>query len=113
MRTAKPPKKSETLEIRLPYEAKQAFMARCQREGRSASEALRGFIDAELAPAPQARPRRLRLMAGALIAAAVGAAALPSLAHVQTPAADALRRAAFAQLDANHDGVLTLDEYRR
>lgn len=113
--TQRPPKKSESLEIRIPYEAKQAFMARCQREGRSASEALRGFIEAEIGPPPKARPRRLRLAAGALIAAAVGAAALPSLARVQSadPAADLLRRAAFAQMDANHDGVLSLDEYRR
>lgn len=110
MRTPRPPKKSESLEIRIPYAAKQAFMARCQAEGRSASDALRSFIDQQIAP-PR-RPRRWRLAAGALIAAAVGAAALPSLAR--QPAADELlRRAAFAQLDANRDGVLTLDEYRR
>ena len=39
-------KKSETLEIRLPYPTKLAFMARCQDAGVSASEALRGFIGA-------------------------------------------------------------------
>ena len=38
-------KKSETLEIRLPYPTKQAFMARCSDNGRSASDAMRGFID--------------------------------------------------------------------
>lgn len=113
MRTPRPPKKSESLEIRIPYAAKQAFMARCQAEGRSASDALRSFIDQQIAPPRRPRqPRRWRLAAGALIAAAVGAAALPSLAR--QPAADELlRRAAFAQLDANRDGMLTLDEYRR
>lgn len=111
MRTPRPPKKSESLEIRLPYETKQAFMARCHRDGRSASEALRSFIDAQITPA---RPvaRRGRLIVGALIAAAVGAAALPSLAR-QPAADDLLRRAAFAQQDANHDGVLSLGEFRR
>jgi len=111
MRDSRPPKKSESLEIRIPYPAKVAFVERCRREGRSASEALRGFIDQQI-EAPKAPPasRRLRLLAGALIAAAVGAAALPSAAG---PAGDLLRRVSFAQLDANHDGVLTLDEYRR
>ena len=55
------------------------------------------------------------MAAGALIAAAVGAIAVPSLARPTPtdPAQDLLRRVAFAHLDANHDGVLTLDEYRR
>ena len=111
MKTTRPPKKSESLEIRIPHEAKQAFMARCQREGRSASEALRSYIDREIAPPA---PKRGRLIAGTLIAAAVGAVALPSLARQPaTDAADLLRRAAFAQLDANRDGVLSLEEYRR
>ena len=111
MRNPRPPKKSESLEIRIPHDAKQAFMARCQRDGRSASEAVRSYIDREIA-----RPvaRRGRLVSGALIAAAVAAVALPSLARQPaTGAAELLRRAAFAQLDANRDGVLTLNEYRR
>jgi hypothetical protein len=115
MKTSRPPKKSESLEIRIPYDAKQAFMARCQQQGRSASEALRAYIEREIAPARPPTLRRGRLAIGALIAAAVGAVALPSLAHQTNagPAADLLRRAAFARLDANQDGVLTLNEYRR
>ena len=111
MRDPRPPKKSESLEIRIPYAAKQAFMARCQAEGRSASDALRSFIDQQIAP-PRPASARGRLAVGALIAAAVGAIALPSLAR-QPAAGELLRRAAFAQLDANRDGVLTLEEYRR
>ena len=34
MTQPRPPKKSETLEIRMPYEAKEAFMARCRDDGR-------------------------------------------------------------------------------
>jgi hypothetical protein len=92
----RPPKKSESLEIRIPYPAKQAFMARCRQDGTSASEALRALIDAHLEdepmrprPAPIAGPGRtlLHLAAGALIAAAAGAVALPSLARPACPAA--------------------------
>lgn len=96
-------KKSESLEIRLPHPTKQAFMARCQEEGRSASEALRRFIEDELQPKPK---RRLRyLSAGGLAAAALAAMAAPSLAG---PAASA---AEFARLDANHDGQISLAEF--
>jgi hypothetical protein len=101
-------KKSESLEIRIPYPTKQAFMARCREDGRSASEALRAFIDGQL-DAPKPAPRRTpwRLIAGALIAAAVGAAAVPSLAR------PGLKAAEFTTLDANHDGVLTYAEFQR
>jgi hypothetical protein len=105
-------KKSESLEIRIPYPTKQAFMARCRDEGRSASEALRALIEGQLEATARRQPqpaRRLgwRFIAGALIAAAVGAAAVPSLAR------PGLRAAEFATLDANHDGVLSFSEYSR
>lgn len=101
------PKKSESLEIRLPYPAKQAFMARCQAEGVTASEALRGFIDRQIEPR---RPisRHAHWIAGALLAATLGAVAAPSLA---LPAFS--HAASFEQLDTNHDGVLTRAEFGR
>lgn len=116
-------KKSETLEIRLPYPTKLAFMARCRDEGRSASEALRHFIDGHLDAPPAARPARLpgRLLAGALIAAAMGAVALPSLAHpnlhaqfdrLATGADHSISLADFARLDANRDGRISFEEFR-
>jgi EF hand len=119
-------KKSETLEIRLSYPAKLAFMARCRDEGRSASEALRLFIDGHVEPIkPEAKgggsrmPQRL--IAGALIAAAVGAFALPSLArpslHAQFDSLDlaghgAISLADLARLDTNHDGKISFEEFR-
>jgi hypothetical protein len=117
-------KKSETLEIRLPYPTKLAFMASCRAEGRSASEALRHFIDGHLQPRPARRPNLLlpgRLIAGALIAAAVGAIALPSLARPTLRAEfdrldrngdQAISLAEFARLDANHDGKVSFEEFR-
>jgi hypothetical protein len=111
-------KKSETLEIRLPHPAKQAFMARCRADDRSASEVLRDLIEDHM-QAPRrtpAKPERkgLRLVLGVLIAAAVGAAAAPSLAAL--PAAgvrDLILKTGFQRLDANHDGQVSFDEYRR
>ena len=103
-------KKSESLEIRIPYPTKQAFMARCRDEGRSASEAVRGYIEGQLDAAPKPAPRRTtpwRLIAGAAIVAAMGAAAVPSLAR------PGLNAAEFAALDRNHDGVLTYAEFQR
>lgn len=100
-------KKSESLEIRIPYPTKEAFMARCRADGRSASEAVRAFIDQQLeAPAVARAPRKgLRLVVGAAIAAAVGAAALPSLAR------PSLSHAPFDRLDTDHDGALSRAEY--
>ena len=103
-------KKSESLEIRIPYPTKQAFMARCQADGRSASEALRGFIEAEIGGRPGRPARRWgRLIAGGLAAAALGAMAAPSLAR-PTAHLD-FSAAAFAALDTNHDGQVSLAEF--
>ncbi|MEL7040201.1 MAG: hypothetical protein AAGL90_01680 [Pseudomonadota bacterium] len=101
-------KKSETLEIRLPYSQKQAFMAATRKRGETASQALRRLIstyieEARLAENPAAvqvasmtlARHRLKTIATAIGATSI--AALPSAAHAT----------AFEQLDANQDGVLT------
>lgn len=121
-------KKSETLEIRIPYLTKLAFMARCRQDGRTASEALRLFIDQHLQdtagtrPAPRRSRTFRRLIVGGVVAAAVGAIALPSLArpsvrggleHLDAPVRDLVIKAEFSRLDADNDGVVTLAEYRR
>jgi hypothetical protein len=105
----RPPKKSETLEIRLPYSAKTAFMARCREDGLTASEALRRFIEQEIEGARPPRPRLrwAQALAAALAGLALGAVAAPSLAH-PTPNS----RAAFERLDRNHDGVISFAEFK-
>jgi hypothetical protein len=110
MTEPRPPKKSESLEIRIPYPTKQAFMERCREEGVSASEVLRGLIETRLQPAPR---RRLKWAAAALIGLALGAVAAPSLALASKGlGGDAEARRTFQRLDADHDGALSYSEYR-
>jgi hypothetical protein len=108
---ARPVKKSESLEIRIPYATKAAFMARCRTEGASASETLRGFIEAHL---ERDRPRAsrgsrhtaVRVAAGLTAALGLAATALPSLARP-------LERAQFDSLDSDRDGRLNPAEVGR
>lgn len=106
MSTVRPPKKSETLEIRLPHAAKVAFMDRCRAAGLTASEVVRDLIERE---APRSR-RVMKRWQAALLAVAgliIGAAAAPSIAQALPGS-----RAAFDQMDANRDGVISFDEFR-
>ena len=107
MASIKPPKKSETIEIRLSHEAKAAFMERCRQERRTASEAIRLLID------DQQSRRRPRVAWWRIIAAGVAGAVLglgvaaPSFAWAAQNT-----RPVFDQLDRNHDGVLNYQEFR-
>lgn len=107
----RPPKKSESLEIRLPYETKLAFMARCRDDGVSASEVLRTLIGARLESPPAAPPRspwrrRVQRAAGLAVALGVAATAVPSLAG-------SVDRRGFAQLDTDAGGDLSRSELAR
>lgn len=109
-------KKSETLEVRLPYSQKIAFMNACKREGISASEALRAgiaeFLDAHDRQSQRSNPLKevvtlMRLNTkktiGSLMALSLGTAifaAMPSAAEDEL----------FAKFDKNDDGVLTAGE---
>ncbi|QYF85720.1 hypothetical protein [Brevundimonas sp. PAMC22021] len=109
MQRSKPPKKSESLEVRLSYTTKTAFMARCRDEGRTASDAIRDFIDREIGASRSNRARIAwrPLLIAATAGLALGAVAAPSLA--ESMAADA---AAFHRLDRDQDGRLSLREFR-
>lgn len=108
MTTARPPKKSETLEIRLPHAAKVAFMERCRAEGVTASEVVRGLIDRTVPPSASRRtPRIWQALAVAVAGIVIGAVAAPSIAQALPGS-----RAAFDQMDANRDGVVTFAEYQ-
>ena len=79
-------------------------------EGRTASDAIRQFIEAELAGGARPRAKTLSgwraLVVAAVAGLALGAVAAPSLAQSNGPGAER-----FERLDRNHDGVLSRDEY--
>lgn len=91
-------KKSETIEVRLPFATKRAFAERCRAEGITVSEAVRGFVDG-----------RLRRTSRPLVPLAV-LAALGAVAAVSTMAWPPDFTAGFDALDRNGDGVLTAAE---
>lgn len=103
------PKKSETLEIRLPHAAKLAFMERCRAAGLTASEVVRRLIEGEAPTAPKAHRTMTawQVLAAAVAGVIIGAAAAPSIAQALPGS-----RAAFDQMDANHDGVVSFAEFR-
>jgi Ca2+-binding EF-hand superfamily protein len=111
----RPPKKNDTLEIRLPTETKRAFMERCRAEDSTASDKVRGFIEADLARPLKTkeqpmffRPATSYASLAAIAAfAAVGAAFfMPSTGR----AAPDLK-AMFQNLDANKDGKISAAEF--
>ena len=118
MTDAKEPKKSETLEIRLPHVVKRAFMERTRADGRSASEVLREHIGAfvegstaQRTPTRHYRPfegnaRRLGVGAGVVAALLLGIVFAISPATAQPDLAPA-----FTALDVNGDGLLSAAEF--
>lgn len=112
------PKKSEMLEIRIPHPTKTAFMEKARAEGRPASEIVRDQIDRYLAAGdkPVAPPKgpaafvrknakSLLMLAGAAVAA-VGMSVAISPASAQPDL-----KTAFAALDTDGDGVVSLAEF--
>lgn len=120
---SRPRKKSEMLEVRLDFETKQEFLAACRNSGRTASDVVREQIAAFLAeqaqpaaPEPVAATGRVLDFVPAPLrrhrwaAAGIGAVGLVMAAALPSAAAPG-PKAAFDKLDANHDGVLSADEF--
>lgn len=111
----RPEKKSETLDVRLPYSVKRAFMAATKERGETASSAIRGFIDRYVAETEAGKtPIPLQEVAMTLkknrlktLTVAAGTAMGVFAFSAMPSAAD---DAVFEKLDRNADGVLTVGE---
>jgi hypothetical protein len=120
----RPPKKSESLEIRLPHATKTAFMQACRRRGVSASDVLRGCIARYLSTSVQTTdhrwkewimsfaltPRRRASIGGATLLV-VAAATTFSLAGPAEAAIDPRLAALFRWIDGDHDGRISPAEF--
>ena len=121
MSAARPPKKSETIEVRLPHPTKLAFMQKARSQGRAASDIVRQQIDTYLsvpaepaAPSQSAPPRgrhwRRPLAVLALLPALV--AGIVALSGATAPAgAQPELKLAFAALDVDADGRVSRNEF--
>lgn len=109
-----PPKKTDKLEVRLPTQAKQAFLARCRSEGQSASEVVRAFIEDYLARSLTQKelsmivrsPLTYAGLAAAAVAGVLVMSARPSMAQPDFTAI-------FKSLDVDGDGRLSVVEFNR
>ena len=115
-------KKSETLEVRIPHETKQAFLTACREDGTTASEVVRAqvqtYLDVRERPPVEADKRTLvmtlpptgRRYAPRVAAGGVLAIGLTALAALPSAAAPDFK-AQFTRLDVNGDGVLSVEEF--
>lgn len=114
-------KKSETLEVRIPFETKQAFLTACREDGTTASEVVRGsvqtYLDGRERPTQQPNrtlimkfPQPVRRYGPRVAASAIAAVGLATFAVLPSAAAPDLQ-AAFKKLDVNGDGVLSAEEF--
>lgn len=114
-------KKSETLEVRIPHETKQAFLTACREDGTTASEVVRKsvqtYLDERERPTQQRTrtlimkfPEPVRRYGPRAAAGAVAAIGLATFAVLPSAAAPDFQ-AAFKRLDANGDGVLSAEEF--
>ncbi|MEO1028344.1 MAG: EF-hand domain-containing protein [Pseudomonadota bacterium] len=108
-------KKSETLEVRLPHSTKRDFMDACEREGITASQAVRTFIDVYVRRSKRANLKTIsqdlamKLIKNPLKTIGISASALfAALAFSAAPSmAD---NDSFATLDKDGDGYITKED---
>ena len=116
-------KKSETLEVRIPYETKQAFLTACREDGTTASEVVREsvqtYLDERERPDPKKErtlivklPQPVRRYGVRIAAGSLAAVGLTTFAALPVAAAPDFA-SIFKSMDANGDGVLTAQEFAR
>lgn len=102
-------KKSETIEVRVSYSEKQAFMDACKETGTTASAAIRTHISAAVDPAIMREKRRNQLalltLIFALAASALYFATKPAPLQPLSNSAQVM-----SYFDRDQDGLISLDD---
>jgi len=106
-------KKSESLEIRLPYSQKQAFMEACRERGVTASDTLRQFIadDLDALTEDQQDKAWTTTVKNNPFKTAAGVAATALAAAAFGTSASMANDTVFDRFDANDDATVTYGEF--
>lgn len=104
-------KKSESIEVRLPYSIKTNFMEKCTEDGDTASHVLRGFIASYLRTKPNNRIAKFAPIALVLPILITGLY-ISHLTETPNPQTSLAQQALFSSFDTNHDGFLTATDAR-
>jgi hypothetical protein len=119
--TKRAEKKSETIEVRVSYSEKLAFMEACKQAGTTASHAIRGYIDDFLHPKPELSFReklaRALPVSGALVLT-ISLVGFVALDMFKAPNGASATTAGFSQtsvrvlnhFDQDGDGYLSSDD---
>ncbi len=116
--TKREPKKTELIEFRISHEAKSAFLDHCRQDDRSASEVIRDLMrDHVVAPSKRDQQRKewksdmtALLKKHPISTSAICAMSLLGMSAIATTAsADPAQ--AFAAIDTDRDGSISLSEY--
>lgn len=125
MTDQRPPKKTETLEVRMPHEMKRAFIEACRAHGSTASDVVREFAEGYLKRCERrarlrdvinperslamlfSSPRRRLAAISAGFAGAVGLV----MAGLAPSVADWSFQTTFEELDRDGDGLVSVEEF--
>jgi hypothetical protein len=109
------------LEVRIPYDTKQAFLTACREDGTTASEVVREsvqtYLDTRERPSLEEKrtlimkfPEPVRRYGPRIAAGGIAALGLATFTALPVAAAPDFK-AQFNRLDVNKDGVISSDEF--
>lgn len=104
-------KKSESIEVRLPYSIKTNFMEKCTEDGDTASHVLRGFITSYLRTKPNIRIAKFAPIA-LVLPLLIAGLYITHLIEMPSPQTSVTQQALFSSFDTNEDGFLTATDAR-